>query len=76
VVAASGLETRVAGAAVSGTTAADDTRERAIIEAALAETRGRVSGPRGAAARLRMAPSTLDFRIKKLHIRKSQFKIG
>jgi DNA-binding NtrC family response regulator len=38
--------------------------EREIIEAALAETRGRVSGPSGAAAKLRIPLSTLDDRIK------------
>ncbi len=51
-------------------------RERQIIEATLAETRGRVSGPNGAAARLRIPPSTLDSRIKKLKVRKSLFKLG
>jgi predicted ATPase/transcriptional regulator with GAF, ATPase, and Fis domain len=50
--------------------------EREIIEAALAESRGRVSGPSGAAARLRTSPSTLERRIKALNIRKSQFKFG
>ena len=50
--------------------------EREIIEAALAETRGRVSGPSGAAARLGMPPSTLDDRIKALKINKQQFKFG
>jgi len=48
--------------------------EREIIEAALAETRGRVSGPSGAAARLGISPSTLDHRIKALKINKRQFK--
>jgi DNA-binding NtrC family response regulator len=50
--------------------------EREIIEAALAETRGRVSGPSGAAAKLRIPPSTLDDRIKALKINKQQFKFG
>src|SRR5258707_12151005 len=50
--------------------------EREIIEAALAETRGRVSGSSGAAARLRVPPSTLDTRIKALRISKQQFKFG
>ncbi len=44
--------------------------EREIIEAALAETRGRVSGPSGAAAKLGMPRSTLDDRIKALKISK------
>ena len=48
--------------------------ERQIIEAALAECRGRVSGPAGAAARLGVPPSTLDHRIKALRINKAQFK--
>jgi transcriptional regulator with GAF, ATPase, and Fis domain len=50
--------------------------EREIIEAALAETRGRVSGPSGAAAKLRVPPSTLETRIKALKINKQQFKFG
>jgi DNA-binding NtrC family response regulator len=48
--------------------------EREIIETALAETRGRVSGPSGAAAKLRIPPSTLETRIKALKINKQQFK--
>jgi PAS domain S-box-containing protein len=50
--------------------------EREIIEAALAQTRGRVSGPSGAAAKLGMPPSTLEDRIKALKINKKQFKFG
>jgi len=48
--------------------------EREIIEAALARTRGRVSGPLGAAAKLGIPPSTLETRIKALKINKGQFK--
>jgi len=48
--------------------------EREIIEAALAEARGRVSGPSGAAAKLGIPPSTLDHRIKALVIDKTRFK--
>jgi DNA-binding NtrC family response regulator len=48
--------------------------EREIIEAALAESRGRVSGSSGAAAKLRVPPSTLETRIKTLKIDKRQFK--
>jgi formate hydrogenlyase transcriptional activator len=48
--------------------------ERATIEAALAETRGRVSGPRGAAAKLRMPASTLEAKIRSLGINKHRFK--
>jgi PAS domain S-box-containing protein len=50
--------------------------EREIIEAALAKTRGRVSGPSGAAAKLRIPPSTLETRIKALKIDKRRFKFG
>jgi transcriptional regulator with GAF, ATPase, and Fis domain len=50
--------------------------EREIIEAALAETRGRVSGPSGAAAKLGIPSSTLETRIKALKINKQQFKFG
>ena len=48
--------------------------EQEIIEAVLVETRGRVWGPSGAAAKLGMPPSTLDHRIKALRINKKQFK--
>jgi transcriptional regulator with GAF, ATPase, and Fis domain len=50
--------------------------EREIIKAALAESRGRVSGPSGAAAKLRIPPSTLESKIKALKIRKSKYKFG
>jgi PAS domain S-box-containing protein len=50
--------------------------EREIIESALAETRGRVSGPSGAAAKLRIPASTLASRIKALKINSQQFKFG
>jgi transcriptional regulator with GAF, ATPase, and Fis domain len=54
----------------------DASRERQIIEDALAGSRGRVSGPNGAAARLRIPSSTLEYRVKKLRIRKSHFKLS
>jgi PAS domain S-box-containing protein len=50
--------------------------ERQIIEAALAESRGRVSGPLGAAAKLGIPRSTLESRIKALKIHKTRFKFG
>lgn len=52
----------------------EERSEREIIEAALTESRGRVSGPSGAAAKLGIPPSTLDHRIKALRINKTQFK--
>jgi transcriptional regulator with GAF, ATPase, and Fis domain len=54
----------------------DSQRERDIIESALAQSRGRISGPRGAAARLGLPPSTLNSRIEMLKIRKNRFKFG
>ena len=50
--------------------------EREIIEAALAGTRGRLSGPSGAATKLGIPPSTLANRIRALKINKKQFKFG
>jgi len=49
-------------------------REKETIEAALAETRGRVSGPSGAAAKLGIPRSTLDSKIKSLKINTYRFK--
>jgi formate hydrogenlyase transcriptional activator len=48
--------------------------ERRVIGAALAETRGRVAGPAGAAAKLGMPPSTLESKIRAMHIDKYSFK--
>ena len=48
--------------------------EREVIEAALSESSGRVSGPHGAAAKLGVPPSTLEWRIKSLKIDKYRFK--
>jgi formate hydrogenlyase transcriptional activator len=45
-----------------------------MIEAALAESGGRVSGPLGAAAKLGIPPSTLESKIKSLKINKHLFK--
>jgi formate hydrogenlyase transcriptional activator len=49
-------------------------REEERIEAALAETKGRVSGPFGAAAKLGIPRSTLDSKIKSLKINTHRFK--
>jgi len=49
-------------------------KEREMIEAALAETKGRVAGSSGAAARLGVPPSTLESKIRVLGIKKSKFK--
>ena len=49
-------------------------QERQMIEAALADSNGRVSGPRGAAAKLGIPQSTLDSKIKALKIDKQRFR--
>jgi DNA-binding NtrC family response regulator len=49
-------------------------QEREMIEAALRESRGRVSGPSGAAAKLGIPGSTLDSKIRSLKINKNRFK--
>ncbi len=50
------------------------TQEKEMIEAALAESRGRVSGPLGAAAKLGIPPTTLESKIRSLKINKHRFK--
>ena len=54
----------------------DSEHERKMIVSALTQSRGRISGPQGAAAALRLPPATLEARIKKLSIRKNRFKLG
>jgi PAS domain S-box-containing protein len=51
-------------------------QEKAIIESALIECGGRVSGPLGAAAKLGIPGSTLESKIKLLKIDKNRFKIA
>jgi PAS domain S-box-containing protein len=62
------------GQSVPEPTNGDSGRERQVIQAALAESRGRIYGANGAAAKLRIRPSTLDYKIKKLQISKGRFK--
>jgi DNA-binding NtrC family response regulator len=50
--------------------------ERASIEAALAETGGRVAGKSGASAILGLPASTLESKIRSLRINKYAFKTG
>jgi formate hydrogenlyase transcriptional activator len=50
--------------------------ERAVIEGALADSHGRVSGPRGAAVRLGLPASTVESQIRRLGIDKFRFKRG
>src|SRR5207244_13652851 len=64
---------RLSGSVVPlGATLAE--HEKEIIEAALADCGGQVSGPTGAAAKLGLPRQTLDSRIKVLGIDKYRFK--
>jgi formate hydrogenlyase transcriptional activator len=49
-------------------------REKEAIESALAQSRGQVSGPCGAAIMLGVPETTLDSKIKRLGIDKYRFK--
>ncbi|MCM3873154.1 MAG: sigma 54-interacting transcriptional regulator [Pyrinomonadaceae bacterium] len=50
--------------------------EKQAIETALTESHGRVFGPSGAAAKLGIARSTLESKIKTLKINKNRFKLS
>jgi formate hydrogenlyase transcriptional activator len=50
-------------------------QEKEMIEAALAESHGRISGPAGAAAKLAIPARTLESKIKRLGINKFRFKV-
>jgi formate hydrogenlyase transcriptional activator len=54
----------------------DVNREKEMIESALTQSQGRVSGPLGAAAKLGIPRSTLESRIRTLRINKHRFKSG
>jgi DNA-binding NtrC family response regulator len=61
----------------SATTPLDDeltAHERSRVEAALAASKGRVSGPTGAAARLGVPRSTLESKIRSLKVDKHRFR--
>src|SRR4029077_20719657 len=50
-------------------------QEKEMIEGALKETRGRVSGPTGAAVKLGIPRSTLESKIRSLKIDRNRFKV-
>ena len=56
----------------TGSTLADG--EKAMIEAALTESQGRVAGPRGAAAKLGIPRQTLEWKIRNLNIDKLGYR--
>ena len=49
-------------------------KEKEVIEEALRESQGRIFGPSGAAAKLGIARSTLESKIRALNINKNRFK--
>jgi formate hydrogenlyase transcriptional activator len=57
-------------AAAAGSASQHASEERAAIESALAASTGKVSGETGAAKKMGLPASTLEFRIKKLGIDK------
>jgi len=54
----------------------DSERERALIEAALAESAGRISGAAGAASKLGIPRQTLESKIRRLGIDKHRFQLS
>ncbi len=62
------------GSIPDGALSRDRKRERAFIEAALADSEGRVSGPSGAATRLGIPRQTLESKIRSLGIDKHRFR--
>lgn len=63
-----------AAPAATAPRSADDASGRDAIERALADARGRVSGPKGAAFMLGLPASTVESRIRRLGIDKFRFK--
>src|SRR6266568_4946702 len=64
------------GSIPDGALSRDRKRERAFIEAALADSEGRVSGPSGAATRLGIPRQTLESKIRSLGIDKHRFRLA
>jgi PAS domain S-box-containing protein len=51
-------------------------QEKKLIESALAQSRGRIAGPSGAAVKLGIPRSTLETKIRRLGIEKHRFRSG
>ena len=64
------------GAQGEGLRRVDRDREKEMIEAALAASRGRISGPSGAAAKLGIPRQTLESKMASLGIDRYRFKSG
>jgi formate hydrogenlyase transcriptional activator len=67
-------EPRPLSASASRLVRLDEDQEREIIEAALAESKGRVAGPFGAASKLGIPRQTLESKIVNLGINKNRFR--
>jgi DNA-binding NtrC family response regulator len=67
-------ESAKAQVATRGLGRPNEKQEKEIIESALRECQGRVSGPLGAASKLGIPRSTLESRIRILRINKHHFK--
>ena len=67
-------DTAAASAGLVRLTEARANREREMIAAALTQSRGRISGPSGAAVKLGIPRSTLESRIRSLRINKHRFR--
>ena len=68
------LDTAMLTAAKGNSTEQASSEERQAIEAALTASRGKVAGESGAAKKLGVPASTLEFRIKRLGIDKFRFR--
>jgi formate hydrogenlyase transcriptional activator len=67
-------EQRPAAGVERGLVRLDASREKELIETALAECKGRIAGPGGAAEKLGIPRSTLESKIRTLRINKHLFK--
>jgi formate hydrogenlyase transcriptional activator len=67
-------EQRLATGVERGLVRLDASREKELIETALAECKGRIAGPGGAAEKLGIPRSTLESKIRTLRINKHLFK--
>jgi formate hydrogenlyase transcriptional activator len=69
-------ETRISTVPLRGLGRLDPEQEKKLIEAVLLETKGRISGPAGAATKLGIPRQTLESKIATLGISRSRFQSG
>jgi formate hydrogenlyase transcriptional activator len=68
-----GTQTNQASIALKSLKRVDSSRERLLIESALADSAGKISGPSGAAAKLGIPRQTLESKIARLGIDKRKY---